>query len=155
MVINKQLQESHEVLQVPTMPSNAWYLGLVLFILGSWLAIVVDVFILLDSRVMAVNGEVAVLLSRWCWLGKCSLVSLLASHHITSHGCEVFRGIAEECHWWHTCLANLINTSQATKYLVLGDGKSASPERNKVKFLTEPLVSSKGKYLLMSFFLCS
>jgi hypothetical protein len=66
--INKQLQESHEVFQVLTMPNNARYLGLVLFILGSWLAIVVDVFILLDSRfskkLMAVGGEVAVLLSR-------------------------------------------------------------------------------------------
>jgi hypothetical protein len=64
---NKQLQKSHEVLQVPTMPNNARYLGLVLFILGSWLAIVVGVFILLDSRfsrnLMAVGGEVAVLLS--------------------------------------------------------------------------------------------
>jgi hypothetical protein len=64
---NKQLQKSHEVLQVPTMPSNARYLGLVLLILGSWLSIVVDVFILLDSRfsrnLMAVGGEVAVLLS--------------------------------------------------------------------------------------------
>jgi hypothetical protein len=64
---NKQLQKSHEVLQVPTMPINARYLGLVLFNLGSWLAIVVDVFILLDSRfsrnLMAVGGEVAVLLS--------------------------------------------------------------------------------------------
>jgi hypothetical protein len=64
---NKQLQKSHEVLQVPTMPNNVRYLGLVLFILGSWLAIVVDIFILLDSRfsrnLMAVGGEVAVLLS--------------------------------------------------------------------------------------------
>jgi hypothetical protein len=64
---NKQLQKSHEVLQVPTMPNNARYLGLVLFILGTWLAIVVDVFILLDSHfsrnLMAVGGEVAVLLS--------------------------------------------------------------------------------------------
>jgi hypothetical protein len=65
---NKQLQKSHEVLQVPTMANNARYLGLVLFILGSWFAIVVDVFLLLDSRfsrnLMAVGGEVAVLLSR-------------------------------------------------------------------------------------------
>jgi hypothetical protein len=65
---NKQLQKSHKVLQVPMMPNNARYLGLILFILGSWLAIVVDVFILLDSRfsrnLMAVGGEVEVLLSR-------------------------------------------------------------------------------------------
>jgi hypothetical protein len=63
---NKQLQKSHGVLQVPTMPNNARYLFL--FILGSWLAKVVDVFILLDSHfsrnLMAVGGEVAVLLSR-------------------------------------------------------------------------------------------
>jgi hypothetical protein len=67
---NKQLQKSHVVPQVPTMPNNARYLGLVLFILGSWLAIVVDVFILLDSRfsrnLMVVGGEVAVLLSCRC-----------------------------------------------------------------------------------------
>jgi hypothetical protein len=31
---------------------------------------------------MAVGGEVAVLLSRWCWLGKYSFVSLLVSHHM-------------------------------------------------------------------------
>jgi hypothetical protein len=47
---------------------NARYLGLVLFILGSWLAIVVDVFIILDSHfsinLMAVGGEVAGLSSR-------------------------------------------------------------------------------------------
>jgi hypothetical protein len=36
-------------------------------------------------------------------------------------------------------------SSQTIEYLVLGDCKSASPGRNKVKFLTEPLVSSKGK----------
>jgi hypothetical protein len=63
---NKQLEKSHEVPQVPMMPNNAKFLGLVLFTLGSWLAIVVDVFILLDSRfsrnLMAVGGEVAVLL---------------------------------------------------------------------------------------------
>jgi hypothetical protein len=40
---------------------------------------------------------------------------------------------------------NLSNTSQAIEYLVLGDYKNASPGRNKVKFLTEPLVSTKGK----------
>jgi hypothetical protein len=49
------------------------------------------------------------------------------------------------CHLRHTRPTNLINTSQATKYLVLGDWKSASPGRNKVIFLTEPLVSTKGK----------
>jgi hypothetical protein len=65
---NKQLQKSHKVLQVSMMSNNARYLGLVQFILGSWLAIVVDVFILLDfcfsRNLMAVGGEVAVLLSR-------------------------------------------------------------------------------------------
>jgi hypothetical protein len=40
---------------------------------------------------------------------------------------------------------NLSNTSEAIEYLVLGDCKNASPGRNKVKFLTEPLVSTKGK----------
>jgi hypothetical protein len=113
---NKQLQKSHEVLQVPMMLINAWYLGLVLFILGSWLAIVVDVFILLNSRfsrtLMAVGGEVAVSLSPGCWLGKCSFCK---SSCITSHGCEVFEGIAEVCHWWHIRMTNLSNTSQATK----------------------------------------
>jgi hypothetical protein len=75
-------------------------------------------------------------------------VQLCKSSHITSHGCEVFRGIAEVYHWWHTRPTNLINTSQATKYLVLGDCKSASPGRNKVSSLTEPLVSTKGKILI-------
>jgi hypothetical protein len=63
----------------------------------------------------------------------------------TSHGCEIFRGIAEVLHWWHTRLTDLINTSQATKYLVLDDCKSASPGRIKVSILTEPLVSTKGE----------
>jgi hypothetical protein len=47
-------------------------------------------------------------------------VQFCKSSCITSHGCEDFRGIAKECHWWHTRPANLINTSQATKYLVFG-----------------------------------
>jgi hypothetical protein len=64
---------------------------------------------------------------------------------ITSHGCEILRGIAEVFHWWHTCLIDLINTSQATKYLVLDDCKSASPGRIKVSILTEPLVSTRGE----------
>jgi hypothetical protein len=89
---NNQLQKSHEVLQAPTMPNNSRCLGLVLFILGSWLAIVVDVFILLDSRfsrnLMAVGGEVAVLLSHWCWLGKCRFASLLISHHMVVRSSE-------------------------------------------------------------------
>jgi hypothetical protein len=89
---NKQLQKSHEVHQVQPMPNNARYLGLVLFILGSRLAIVVDVFILLDSRfsrnLMAVGGEVAALLSRWRWLRKCSFVSLLVSHHMVVRSSE-------------------------------------------------------------------
>jgi hypothetical protein len=70
-------------------------------------------------------------------------VQFCKSSWISSHGGEVFRGIVEECHWWHTRPTNLKNTSQATKYLVLGDYKSASPGRNKVSFLTEQLVSNK------------
>jgi hypothetical protein len=42
-------------------------------------------------------------------------------------------------------LTDLINTSQATKYLVLDDYKGASPGRIKVSILTEPLVRTKGK----------
>jgi hypothetical protein len=82
------------------------------------------------------------------WRWSCSVVESLRltwevqfckSSCITSHGCEVFRGIAEVCHWWHTRPTNLISTSQATKYLILGDCKGASPGRNKVNFLTEPV----------------
>jgi hypothetical protein len=73
-------------------------------------------------------------------------VQFCKSSCITSHGSEVFRGIAKVCYWWYTRPTNLINTSQATKYLVLGDCKSASPGRKKkVSSLTEPLVSTKGK----------
>jgi hypothetical protein len=78
-------------------------------------------------------------------------VQFCKSSCITSHGCELFRGIAEVCHWWHTRPTNLINTSQATKYLLLGDCKSASPGRNKVSFLTEQLVSTKGKIPVYTF----
>jgi hypothetical protein len=42
-------------------------------------------------------------------------------------------------------------SSQATKVLVLDECKSASPMRNKVSFLTEPLVSTKGKIFVNSF----
>jgi hypothetical protein len=75
-------------------------------------------------------------------------VKFCKSSCVTSHGREVFRGIAEVCHWWHTRHTNLTNTSQATENLVLDDCKSASPGRNKVSFLTEPLVSSKGKVIV-------
>jgi membrane protein YqaA with SNARE-associated domain len=89
---NKQLQKLHEVLQVLTMPNNSRYLGLVLFILGSWLAIVIDVFTLLDScfsrNLMTVGGEVVVLLSRWCWLGMCCFVSILVSNHMVVRSSE-------------------------------------------------------------------
>jgi hypothetical protein len=78
-------------------------------------------------------------------------VQFCKSSCITSHGCEVFRGIDEVCHRWHTRSTNLINTSQATKYLVLSDCKSASPGRNKVSSLTEQLVSTKGKILVYTF----
>jgi hypothetical protein len=64
---------------------------------------------------------------------------------ITSHGCEVFRGIAEVLHMWQCLVIGLKISSQAIESLILDDCKSASPGRNKVKFLTEPLVSSKGK----------
>jgi hypothetical protein len=144
---NKQLQKSHEVLQVPTMPNNVRYLGLVLFILGSWLAIVVDVFILLDSRfsrtLMAVGGEVGVSLSPGCWLGKCSFCK---SSCITSHGCEVFRGIAEVCHWWHIRMTKLSNTSRATEYLVLGDLQKVRVQGGTRSTSQQSLlVSTKGK----------
>jgi hypothetical protein len=124
---------------------NAWYLVSVLFILGSWRAIVVDVFTPWLSLQQKLDGS-------WGW--SCSVVESLMlswevqsckSSFITSHGCEVFRGTATVCHWWHTRSAILINTSQATKYLVLGDCKSASPGRNKVRFLIELMVWTKGK----------
>jgi hypothetical protein len=95
----------------------------------------------------------------WWW--SCSVVEPLMltwkvqfcrSSCITSHGCEVFRGIAEVCHWWHTRPTNLINTSQSTKYLVLDDCKSASQGRNKVSILTEPLAWTKGKIFGNTFF---
>jgi hypothetical protein len=89
---NKQLQKSHVVLQVPTMPNNARYLGLVLFILGSWLAIVVGVFILLESRfsrnLMAVGGEAAVLLNCQCRVGKGEFTGLLVLHRIEVRSSE-------------------------------------------------------------------
>jgi hypothetical protein len=109
------------------------------------LVIVVDVFILLDihfsRNLMAVGGEVAVLLSRRCWLGKCRFVCLLVSHHMVVRSSEGLLKCA---------------IGGATKYLVFGDCKSVSPGRNKFSFLTEPLVSSKEKkYLSTLFFLCS
>jgi hypothetical protein len=75
-------------------------------------------------------------------------VQFCKSSYITSHGCEVFRGIVEACHWWHTRPTNLINTSQATKYLFLGDCKSAIPGRNKVSSLTWPFGTNQRQIIL-------
>jgi hypothetical protein len=68
------------------------------------------------------------------------IVQSCKSPCITSHGCEVFRGIVEVLHMWQCLVTGLKISSQAIKYLVLGDCKSASPGRNKVSILTEPLV---------------
>jgi hypothetical protein len=64
---------------------------------------------------------------------------------ITSHGCEVFRRVIEVLHLWQCLMTCVKLSSQAVEYLVLGDFKSVSPGRNKVSFLTESLVSTKGK----------
>jgi hypothetical protein len=52
---------------------------------------------------------------------------------------------------WQCLMTGLKISSQAIEYLVLGDCKSASLGRNEVKFLTEPLVSSKGKIFFNTF----
>jgi hypothetical protein len=143
---NKQLQKSHEVLQVPTMPNNARCLGLVLFTLGSWLAIVVDVFIPLDSRfsrnLMVVGGEAAVWLNCRCRVGE---VQIFRPSHLASHGCEVFIRVIEVLHMWQCLMTGLKISSQAIESLVLGDCKSASPGSNKVSSLTKLLVLNKSK----------
>jgi hypothetical protein len=54
---------------------------------------------------------------------------------ITSPGCEVFRGIAEVCHWWHTRLTILTNTSQATENLVLDDCKKCESREEQGQLL--------------------
>jgi hypothetical protein len=72
-------------------------------------------------------------------------VQFCKSSRITSHGCEVFRGIAEVCHWWHTRLTNLTNTSQATEYFVLGDCKRASPGRKKGQLLDKAIGVNQEK----------
>jgi hypothetical protein len=64
---------------------------------------------------------------------------------LTSLECEVFGRVIEVLHMWQCLLTGLKISSQAIEYLVLGDCKSVSTGRNKVKFLTEPWVSSKGK----------
>jgi hypothetical protein len=81
-------------------------------------------------------------------------VQYCKSSCITLHGGEVFGKVVEALHKRRCLVPDLKISSQTTEYLVLGDCKNASPGRNKVKFLTEPCVSSKGKYLSISFFLC-
>jgi hypothetical protein len=145
--INRQLQESHVVLQVPTTPNTCGSWGgssyekieLILFILGSWLVIVVYSFIYL---LLASVETWLQSLSRWCWFGE---VRICRSPWISSHGCEVFRGIVEVLLRRQCLVSGLKISSQATENLVLDDCKGASPGRNKVSFLTEPLVSTKGK----------
>jgi hypothetical protein len=128
------------------MPNNVRYLGLVLFILGSWLAIVVVVFILLDSRfsriLMAVDevecSVVEPLTLSWG-------VQICRSFCLASHWCEVFGRVIEVLPMRQCLLTDLKISSQAIEYLVVGDCKSASPGRNKVNVLTEPLIWTKGK----------
>jgi hypothetical protein len=88
----------------------------------------------------------------WWW--SCSVVELsmqswevriYMSSCLTSHWCEVFGRVIEVLHMWQCLVIGLKISSQAIEYLVLGDCKSASPGRSKVKFLTEPLASTKGK----------
>jgi hypothetical protein len=67
------------------------------------------------------------------------------SSWISSQGCEVFRGIIEVPHVWQCLVPGLKISSQETESLVLDDCKSACPRRNKISFLTEPLVWTKGK----------
>jgi hypothetical protein len=66
-------------------------------------------------------------------------VQFCKSSCITPHGGEVFRGIAEECHWWHTRPTNLINTSQATRYFVgTPDYPSGIPDMHTIH---DPMIS--------------
>jgi hypothetical protein len=67
---------------------------------------------------------------------------------LTSHGCEVFRKVGEVLHMRQCLVPGLKISSQATEDLILDDCKGASPWRNKVNSLTEPLVSNKGKILV-------
>jgi hypothetical protein len=72
---------------------------------------------------------------------------------LTLHGCEVFGKVGEVLHMRQCLVTGLKISSQTIEYLVLGDCKSASPRRNKVNFLTEPLVSTKGKILVYNLLL--
>jgi hypothetical protein len=91
-------------------------------------------------------GVVEALMSTW-------EVQFCKSPCITSPGCEVVRGIAEGCHWWHTRPTNLINTSQATKYLVLGDCKSASPGEEQGQLLDRTVGVNQRKNTCLHFYL--
>jgi hypothetical protein len=72
-------------------------------------------------------------------------VQICRSSCLASHWCEVFGRVIEVLPMWQCLLTDLKISSQAIEDLVLGDCKSASPGRNKVSFLTEPLASTKGK----------
>jgi hypothetical protein len=64
---------------------------------------------------------------------------------LTSHGCEVFGKVGEVLHMRQCLVPGLKVSSQATESLILDDCNGASPGRNKVSSLTEPLVSTKAK----------
>jgi hypothetical protein len=72
-------------------------------------------------------------------------VQIWRSSWISSHGCEVFRGIIEVLHIWQRLMPGLKISSQATENLFLDDCKRACPKRNKISLLTKPLVWTKGK----------
>jgi hypothetical protein len=67
-------------------------------------------------------------------------VHILKVFLLTSHGCEVFRKVGEVLHMRQCLVPGLKISSQATENLVFDDCKSACPRRNKISFLTKPLV---------------
>jgi hypothetical protein len=104
------------------------------------LAKVVDVFIFLDAT--SVEISMAVVDEPFMMIWK---VQILKVFLLTSHGCEVFGKVGEALHMRQCLVPGLKVSSQATESLILDDCKGASPGRNKVSSLTEPLVSTKSK----------
>jgi hypothetical protein len=113
---------------------------LVLFFLGSWLVITVEVFIFLDTA--SVEILMVVVDEPFMMIWK---VQILKVFLLTSHSCEVFGKVGEVLHMRQCLMPGLNISSQATESLILDDCKSASPRRNKVSSSAEPFDVNQSK----------
>jgi hypothetical protein len=83
-------------------------------------------------------------------------VQFCKSSCITSHGCEVFRGIAKVRHWWHIRVTTYqILVKQLSTWSLVTCKKCESREEQGQLLDRACWCQPKAKYLSTLFFLCS